>query len=56
MADKLTLEVRKDNWNETRLVTEPLAAEPAANEVLLKVEGGCVSVSFAGLHKRVTKQ
>ena len=38
MADRLTLEVRKDNWSETRLVTEPLETDLADNEVLLRVD------------------
>lgn len=38
MADRLTLEVRKDDWSETRLVSEPLDEELAENEVLLRVD------------------
>ena len=38
MADKQTLEVRKDNWTETRMVTEPLDTSLAENEVLLRVD------------------
>ena len=38
MSNKLTLEVRKDNWSETRLVTESLDGELAENEVLLQVK------------------
>lgn len=37
MTDRLTLEVRKDNWRETRLVTEALDSDLAENEVLLQV-------------------
>jgi len=33
-----TLEVRKDNWSETRVVTETIAGELGANEVLLKAD------------------
>jgi hypothetical protein len=33
-----TVEVRKDNWSETRVVTQDLNAELAENEVLLKVD------------------
>ena len=41
MTDNITvrtLEVRKDNWSETRLVTETLAGEPSEHEVLFRVE------------------
>ncbi len=38
MTDKLTLEVRRDDWSETRLVTEPLETDLAENEVLLRVD------------------
>ncbi len=38
MAEQLTLEVRKDNWAETRVLREPLPTELAENEVLLKVD------------------
>ena len=41
MTDNITvrtLEVRKDNWSETRFVTETLAGEPYENEVLFRVE------------------
>jgi hypothetical protein len=41
MANKLTistLEVRKDNWSETRVVTEILDGELGENEVLLKAD------------------
>lgn len=38
MTKTQTLEVRKDNWNETRLVTETLDGDLAENEVLLKVD------------------
>ena len=38
MSEQHTLEVRKDNWGETRLVSEPLAAELAENEVLIKID------------------
>ncbi|NCF18819.1 MAG: DUF2855 family protein [Haliea sp.] len=38
MTDRLTLEVRKDNWADTRLVTEPLDQDLAENEVLLRVD------------------
>jgi hypothetical protein len=38
MTEVVTLEVRKDNWAETRLARQPLVAELAANEVLLKVD------------------
>ena len=33
-----TLEVRKDNWSDTRIFEEPLDDELAENEVLLKVD------------------
>jgi len=33
-----TLEVRKDNWSDTRVVTEPLPDALAANEVLFRVD------------------
>ena len=38
MADRQTLEVRRDNWRETRVVSEPLDGELAENEVLLKAD------------------
>ncbi len=38
MAEQLTLEVRKDNWAEIRVLREPLPTELAENEVLLKVD------------------
>jgi len=38
MAEQLTLEVRKDNWAETRVLREPLPTELAENEVLLKID------------------
>ena len=38
MVDTLTLEVRKDKWSETRLVTQTLDGELAENEVLLRVD------------------
>ncbi len=51
MVDKLTLEVRKDNWSETRLLKEPLDSELADNEVLLKVDRLALTannISYAG--------
>ena len=38
MAEQLTLEVRKDNWAETRVLREPVPTELAENEVLLKID------------------
>ena len=38
MADKLTLEVRRNDWGTTRLVNQPLNGELAENEVLLKAD------------------
>lgn len=38
MADRQTLEVRRDNWRETRVVSEPLDGELAENEVLLRAD------------------
>jgi hypothetical protein len=38
MTDKLTLEVRKDNWAQTRLVSESLDTELAESEVLFRVD------------------
>jgi hypothetical protein len=38
MSEQVTLEVRKDNWAETRVLREPLPTELADNEVLLKVD------------------
>jgi NADPH:quinone reductase-like Zn-dependent oxidoreductase len=38
MTDCLTLEVRRDNWAETRLLTEAMDEALAENEVLLRVD------------------
>ncbi len=38
MTEQLTLEVRKDNWAETRVFRELLPTELAENEVLLKID------------------
>jgi hypothetical protein len=38
MADRQTLEVRRDNWRETRVVSEPMDGELAENEVLLRAD------------------
>ncbi len=38
MADRRTLEVRRNNWSETRIVTESLDGELAENEVLLEAD------------------
>ena len=38
MTDQHTLEVRKDNWAETRMVSESLDTALAENEVLLRVD------------------
>ena len=38
MAEQVTLEVRKDNWAETRVLREPVPTELAENEVLLKID------------------
>ena len=38
MTEQLTLEVRKDNWAETRVLREALPTELSENEVLLKID------------------
>ncbi len=38
MADITTLEVRRDDWATTRIVTEPLPTDLAENEVLLAID------------------
>jgi hypothetical protein len=38
MTEQLTLEVRKDNWAETRVLRQPLPMTLAENEVLLKID------------------
>jgi len=51
MTESITLEVRKDNWAETRLVTEPLDDALAAGEVLLRVDRQALTannISYAG--------
>ena len=54
MTDKIsvgTLEVRKDNWSETRVVEATSAAKLAENEVLFKVDRLALTannISYAG--------
>ncbi len=51
MMNRQTLEVRKENWSETRVVTETLDSELAENEVLLKVNRFAITannISYAG--------
>ena len=46
-----TLEVRKDQWSNTRVVTEPLPTDLSQNEVLLKVDSFALTannISYAG--------
>ena len=46
-----TLEVRKDGWGKTRVVSEPLTGELNENEVLLKVDSFALTannISYAG--------
>ena len=46
-----TLEVRKDQWSDTRVVTEPLSTELSENEVLLKIDSFALTannISYAG--------
>jgi NADPH:quinone reductase-like Zn-dependent oxidoreductase len=38
MTEQVTLEVRKDNWAETRVLREPLPTDLAENEVLLRID------------------
>jgi hypothetical protein len=46
-----TLEVRKDKWSDTRIVTESLSSEVADNEVILRLDSFALTannISYAG--------